>query len=242
MNSGMMRWKVHPLYPNPCSMVHKARKFSVVLGTTSLLSSIIIRPASWPPIVMSKNTLGLGLHFVLHSLICCCCCLEDTVVKLLSEIALFIHSLVVNADLRTHLWGYPYRQRQQESKSRNPFCRWRWRVRVEVAVRLWCRREIIREVTSASLAIDWFEFCVTSSSCWPTDSTIVEPLLDLLVMVPTTLLGFAVGFAAAENKNFERGEQRTWCQMLASVTLLWPWPSSDDEKLWLKLSLLSLSA
>jgi hypothetical protein len=41
-------------------MVHKARKFSAVLGTTSRRSSMIMRPASFPPIVISKNTFGFG--------------------------------------------------------------------------------------------------------------------------------------------------------------------------------------
>ena len=38
MKLGMTLWKVDPLYPNPFSPVHRARKFSAVLGTTSALS------------------------------------------------------------------------------------------------------------------------------------------------------------------------------------------------------------
>ena len=72
------RWKLQPLYqsffpdcPSPFSPVHKApanlvsrlrvihasayaRKFSAVLGTMSLYSWKIMRPAGRPPIVMSK--------------------------------------------------------------------------------------------------------------------------------------------------------------------------------------------
>lgn len=38
MKSVMTRWNVLPLYPNPFSPVHKARKFSAVFGTTSARS------------------------------------------------------------------------------------------------------------------------------------------------------------------------------------------------------------
>ena len=46
-------------YPNPFSPVQSALKFSTVLGTTSARSSITILPADWPPIDISKKTLGL---------------------------------------------------------------------------------------------------------------------------------------------------------------------------------------
>lgn len=42
MKFGMTLWKILPLYPNPFSPVHKARKFSAVLGTTSLRSYKVI--------------------------------------------------------------------------------------------------------------------------------------------------------------------------------------------------------
>ena len=66
MNPGMMRWNVEPLKcsflperPLPFSPVHSARKFAAVLGTTSAKSLNSIRPAAWPPMVMSmKTTLG----------------------------------------------------------------------------------------------------------------------------------------------------------------------------------------
>lgn len=41
----------------PFSPVHKARKFSAVLGTTSGLNSMVIRPIGCPSAVTSKNTL-----------------------------------------------------------------------------------------------------------------------------------------------------------------------------------------
>src|SRR6516162_10663671 len=41
-------------------MVHRARKFSAVLGTTSANSSMTMRPASLPLMVTSKNTLGFA--------------------------------------------------------------------------------------------------------------------------------------------------------------------------------------
>jgi len=44
--------------PNPFSPVQSALKFSTVLGTTSARSSITILPADWPPIDISKKTLG----------------------------------------------------------------------------------------------------------------------------------------------------------------------------------------
>ena len=53
-----MRWNEDPLYPNPFSPVHRARKFSAVLGTTSERSSMTIRPTGLPSAVMSINTRG----------------------------------------------------------------------------------------------------------------------------------------------------------------------------------------
>jgi hypothetical protein len=38
--------------------VQSARKFSAVFGTRSAKSSITTRPAGWPPIEISKKTLG----------------------------------------------------------------------------------------------------------------------------------------------------------------------------------------
>ena len=65
----MTRWKLEPLKwsglpegPVPFSPVHSARKFSAVLGTTSARSVISMRPAGWPPIVMSKYTTGFDLR------------------------------------------------------------------------------------------------------------------------------------------------------------------------------------
>ena len=63
MNPGMTRWKGEPLYPKPFSIVHSARKFSHVLGTTSPRSSMTIFPAGSPPISMSKKHLNLSLCF-----------------------------------------------------------------------------------------------------------------------------------------------------------------------------------
>lgn len=70
-NSGMERAEekrnaggdVHvlPLYPKPFSIVHRARKFSAVLGTTSARSSISTRPAGAPPMAMSKKTFGFDI-------------------------------------------------------------------------------------------------------------------------------------------------------------------------------------
>ena len=42
---GMTRWKEEPSYPKPGSPVHRLRKFSAVLGTTSAFNSISMRPA-----------------------------------------------------------------------------------------------------------------------------------------------------------------------------------------------------
>jgi hypothetical protein len=44
------------LNPNPGSPVQSCRKFSAVLGTISCRSSIMMRPAGLPPMVMSKYT------------------------------------------------------------------------------------------------------------------------------------------------------------------------------------------
>mmetsp|Transcript_23456 Transcript_23456/g.58103 ORF Transcript_23456/g.58103 Transcript_23456/m.58103 type:complete len:213 (-) Transcript_23456:241-879(-) len=63
MKPGMTRWKGEPLYPKPFSMVHRARKFSAVLGVTSPRISITIFPAGSPPISMSKKHLNLSLCF-----------------------------------------------------------------------------------------------------------------------------------------------------------------------------------
>ena len=58
MNAGMIRWNLLSLYPIPFSPVHKARKFSTVLGTTSPYKSKVIRPAFSEPICTSKYTEG----------------------------------------------------------------------------------------------------------------------------------------------------------------------------------------
>ena len=47
-------WNEDPLYRNPFSPVQSARKFSAVLGTTSALKVISMRPASLPPMIISK--------------------------------------------------------------------------------------------------------------------------------------------------------------------------------------------
>merc|ERR1719397_244884 len=57
MNPGMTLWKEDPLNPNPFSPVHRALKFSEVLGTTSGLRSMVIRPRGAPSAVMSKKHL-----------------------------------------------------------------------------------------------------------------------------------------------------------------------------------------
>ena len=44
--------------------VHRALKFSAVLGTTSARNSITTRPAGLPLMVISKYTLGLDLYIV----------------------------------------------------------------------------------------------------------------------------------------------------------------------------------
>ena len=61
MKSLITLWKLDPLYPNPFSPVHRALKFSHVLGTTSALRVISIRPAGDPPMVMSKKQTGLAM-------------------------------------------------------------------------------------------------------------------------------------------------------------------------------------
>mmetsp|Transcript_38002 Transcript_38002/g.72868 ORF Transcript_38002/g.72868 Transcript_38002/m.72868 type:complete len:217 (-) Transcript_38002:415-1065(-) len=57
MNPGMTLWKEQSLNPKPISPVHRARKFSHVLGTTSPRSSITTLPATSPSSAISKNTL-----------------------------------------------------------------------------------------------------------------------------------------------------------------------------------------
>lgn len=71
INWGITRWNELPLKckffpdrPINFSPVHKHRKFSAVLGTTSALNSISIRPFGLPPIVISKNTTGFSLLIV----------------------------------------------------------------------------------------------------------------------------------------------------------------------------------
>ncbi len=61
MKSGITRWKADPLkwrglpdLPTPFSPVHKQRKFSAVFGATSVRSSMVMRPAGLPPMVMSS--------------------------------------------------------------------------------------------------------------------------------------------------------------------------------------------
>ncbi len=63
MNCLITRWKLEPLkcsglpsLPMPFSPVHRALKFSAVLGTTSSYSSKVMRPAGFPPMVISKKT------------------------------------------------------------------------------------------------------------------------------------------------------------------------------------------
>ena len=64
MNPGMMRWKHEPSkrssapdFDRPKSPQHNARKFSAVLGTWLPYRPKTIRPASWPLMSTSKNTL-----------------------------------------------------------------------------------------------------------------------------------------------------------------------------------------
>merc|ERR1719221_2209248 len=68
MNSVITRWNALPLkcnglplLPVPFSPVQRQRKFSAVLGATSALSSITMRPDAAPPIVMSKKTFGFDI-------------------------------------------------------------------------------------------------------------------------------------------------------------------------------------
>mmetsp|Transcript_510 Transcript_510/g.1637 ORF Transcript_510/g.1637 Transcript_510/m.1637 type:complete len:215 (-) Transcript_510:442-1086(-) len=63
MKPGITRWNGEPLYPNPFSIVHSARKFSAVLGVTSPRISMTIFPAASPPMSMSKKHLNLSLCF-----------------------------------------------------------------------------------------------------------------------------------------------------------------------------------
>ena len=77
MKSGITRWKALPLkwrglpdLPVPFSPVHKQRKFSAVFGATSARSSITMRPAALPPMVMSlvtEQTEPLGMWSSLHT-------------------------------------------------------------------------------------------------------------------------------------------------------------------------------
>merc|ERR1719516_748205 len=57
MKLGMTLWKEDPLNPNPFSPVHRARKFSEVLGTTSSLNSMMTFPRGAPSAVISKKHL-----------------------------------------------------------------------------------------------------------------------------------------------------------------------------------------
>mmetsp|Transcript_169 Transcript_169/g.522 ORF Transcript_169/g.522 Transcript_169/m.522 type:complete len:235 (-) Transcript_169:270-974(-) len=61
MNPGITRWKGESLNPKPFSPVQSALKFSAVLGVTSPLISIVMRPAGSPPISISKKVLNLSL-------------------------------------------------------------------------------------------------------------------------------------------------------------------------------------
>ena len=61
INCVMTLWKDEPLYPKPFSPVQSARKFSAVFGTTSERSSMTIRPASWPPMEISKKQRGRAI-------------------------------------------------------------------------------------------------------------------------------------------------------------------------------------
>ena len=58
MNWGIIRWKMHPLNPNPFEWMQSCRKFSTVIGTTSARNSITIRPTSFLAICISMNTRG----------------------------------------------------------------------------------------------------------------------------------------------------------------------------------------
>merc|ERR550532_2714755 len=65
MKFGITRWKEDPLNPNPFSPVQRHLKFSAVFGTTSVLSSITIRPRGWLFAVTSKNTCGSAILLIL---------------------------------------------------------------------------------------------------------------------------------------------------------------------------------
>lgn len=66
MNPGIIRWNGEFLKWRftppalPFSPVHNARKFSAVFGVTSEKSSKVIRPTSFSPTFMSKNTYTLS--------------------------------------------------------------------------------------------------------------------------------------------------------------------------------------
>ena len=54
----LYRCASHGEVAHRCSPVHSCLKFSAVLGTISLNSSILMRPADVSPILMSKKTMG----------------------------------------------------------------------------------------------------------------------------------------------------------------------------------------
>merc|ERR1719369_2360665 len=56
MKLGITRWKAEPLNPNPFSPVQRARKFSQVFGTTSVLNSMMTLPMGAPSAATSKKT------------------------------------------------------------------------------------------------------------------------------------------------------------------------------------------
>ena len=66
MKPGITRWNTDPLnvsflpFASRFSPVHRHRKFSAVLETTSALRLITMRPIFWPPILISKKTLGFN--------------------------------------------------------------------------------------------------------------------------------------------------------------------------------------
>merc|ERR1740129_2073831 len=69
MKLGITRWKVEPRNPNPFSPVQRARKFSEVLGTTSVLNSIITLPTGCPPAVTSKKTRGQAIFYEMFEIL-----------------------------------------------------------------------------------------------------------------------------------------------------------------------------
>ena len=56
IKSLITRWNFDPLYPSPFGFLASSTKFSTVFGTELPNRPISIRPASSPPIVISKNT------------------------------------------------------------------------------------------------------------------------------------------------------------------------------------------